>query len=157
MYKVWVTTECNGGSCTNEMWTINVKGWNIISDVVTDIMRGDGSATIGNSPYDVYYSFDEAVSAAKTLKAGDAKNLVFTVDNTEVCDSTNTGWEPKVHVFTGSATRNEAQFDEHAQIVTANTVNIEHVNAGTDLVVMSFVPHRYAGGDAVYFAFYVEK
>ena len=62
-----------------------------------------------------------------------------------------------MHVFTGSATRNEAQFDEHAQIVTANTVNIEHVNAGTDLVVMSVVPHGYAGGDAVYFAFYVEK
>ena len=160
-YTVTVYTECDNrdpaADCSAEVWTINVEGWNIISDVVTDIMRGDKTATIGNSPYDVYYSFDEAVSAAKTLKAGDAKNLVFTVDNTEVCDSTNTGWQPKVHVFTGSATRNEAQFNEHAQIVTANTVNIEHVNAGTDLVVMSFVPHRYAGGDAVYFAFYVEK
>ena len=160
-YTVTVYTECDNrdpaADCSAEVWTIKVEGWNIISDVVTDIMRGDGSATIGNSPYDVYYSFDAAVSAAKTLNAGDAKNLVFTVDNTEVCDSTNTGWEPKVHVFTGSATRNEAQFDEHAQSVTANTVNIEHVNAGTDLVVMSFVPHRYAGGDAVYFAFYVEK
>ena len=160
-YTVTVYTECDNrdpaADCSAEVWTINVEGWNIISDVVTDIMRGDGSATIGNSPYDVYYSFDAAVSAAKTLNAGDAKNLVFTVDNTEVCDSNNTGWEPKVHVFTGSATRNEAQFDEHAQIVTANTVNIEHVNAGTDLVVMSFVPHGYAGGDAVYFAFYVEK
>ena len=160
-YTVTVYTECDNrdpaADCSAEVWTINVEGWNIISDVVTDIMRGDGSATIGNSPYDVYYSFDAAVSAAKTLNAGDAKNLVFTVDNTEVCDSNNASYEPKVHVFTGSATRNEAQFDEHAQIVTANTVNIEHVNAGTDLVVMSFVPHGYAGGDAVYFAFYVEK
>ena len=37
------------------------------------------------------------------------------------------------------------------------TVNIEHVDSNTDLVVMSFVPQSYAGGDAVYFAYYVVK
>ena len=161
-YTVTVYTECDNrdpaADCSAEVWTINVEGWNIISNVVTDIMRGDGSATIGNSPYDVYYSFDEAVAAAKTLKTNDAKNLDFTVDTTQVCDFGSTSHGAKMHVFTDSATVNLAQFNEKAAAV-ANTgmVNIEHVASGSDLVVMSFVPQGKAGGDAVYFAFYVEK
>ena len=159
-YTVTVYTECDNrdpaADCSAEVWTINVEGWNIISDVVTDIMRGDGSATIGNSPYDVYYDFDAAVKSAVTLSTGNAQNLIFSVDTAEVCDSSG-NYLPKVHVFTDSATVNQAQFDAEADPVNNNTVSIVNVKSGTDLVVMSFVPQNNEGGNAVYFAFYVEK
>ena len=149
-------TECDGTVCTAAQWRVVVEGWNIISDVVTSITRGDGTATIGNSPYDVYYDFDAAVKSAVTLSTGNAQNLIFSVDTAEVCDSSG-NYLPKVHVFTDSATVNQAQFDAEADPVNNNTVSIVNVKSGTDLVVMSFVPQNNEGGNAVYFAFYVEK
>ena len=91
-----------------------------------------------------------------TLSTGNAQNLIFSVDTAEVCDSSG-NYLPKVHVFTDSATVNQAQFDAEADPVNNNTVSIVNVKSGTDLVVMSFVPQNNEGGNAVYFAFYVEK
>ena len=156
VYVITVYTECDGTVCTAAQWRVVVEGWNIISDVVTSITRGDGTATIGNSPYDVYYDFDAAVKSAVTLSTGNAQNLIFSVDTAEVCDSSG-NYLPKVHVFTDSATVNQAQFDAEADPVNNNTVSIVNVKSGTDLVVMSFVPQNNEGGNAVYFAFYVEK
>ena len=153
VYKVTVTTECDG-VCSDKEWTIEITdGWNIISDVITDITRGDKSATIGNSPYDVYYSFDAAVKNATTLSTGDAQNLIFTVDKTVVCDSDT--YKPVKHVFASTATKTEAQFEQMKQEFSNSTVSIVSV-ASTDTVVLGYTPQDEKG-EYVYFAFQIQK
>ena len=64
VYKVWVTTECNGG-CTNEMWIIEIDGWNIISDAVDKVTYYQNNRFMED--LDVYYSYEDAVNAGKSI------------------------------------------------------------------------------------------
>ena len=64
VYKVWVTTECNGG-CTNEMWIIEIDGWNIISDAVDKVTYYQNNRFMED--LDVYYSYEDTVNAGKSI------------------------------------------------------------------------------------------
>ena len=118
VYKVWVTTECNGG-CTNEMWTITIDGWNIISKAITEVTYNTDEH-LGNAAT-AYYDYGAAVKAAEYVDV-DGKNGVRLYIDEEAFGSE--GWPVYVKQFssTGNAAeQTEAQFLNGATEITTRT------------------------------------
>ena len=162
VYKVWVTTECNGGGCTNEMWTITIDGWNIISDAVPYIYNGDGNAELYKD-VDVYYDFDDAVTEEHIIDINNDNHYLYAQFVLDVENLTNS--ELKVVRFTDQNPTEEGFNAANGTAVPvaagdSDNYQINNLASGT-IVVVELTSRNPAitgsDSDPVYFAFRVNN
>ena len=163
-YNVWVYTECDG-VCSDEMWTIEIEGWNIISDAVERVTGTGGTYNTLKQDLDVYYSYTAAVNNAVDLSIANFDWIRFYGDNDKVItnDSSN-GWYVKYMTFstTGNALA-EDNYDTEAQTLNNEVDGSVWYNAisttsleNNHIVVLSYTPQD-EGSERVYIAFEIEK
>ena len=159
VYKVWVTTECNG-DCTNEMWTINVTGWNIISDTVTKVTY-EAEQVFYGQPLDVYYSYEAAVDSRTAIDADAFAGMRAYADGNLVVMNDSATYPVKALAFTTTGLAElstEAAFaDAAATIVQDGYSWYAFGDLQSDgVVVLGFTPQGEPG-ETVYAAFQINR
>ena len=162
VYKVWVTTECNG-VCTNEMWTINVTGWNIISGAVDKIAYG-GVETELKADITAYYDYGTAVANAQELSIASYNWIRVYGDNALVVTNDEGNYPATYMTFTTSAQAAACTtFDTEAAALsnqTDGTLSYQVIDVSlmenNQVIVIGFTPQG-EGSETVYTAFVVEK
>ena len=164
VYKVWVYTECAWDDatslCSPEMWTIEVDGWNIISDSVTKVTYEEWEVLYGQ-PLDAYYSYETAIDNLTVIDADTFAGMRVYADNGAVIIDDATNYPVKALAF--STTGLAQQSDETDFASATNTTQVTpYAYYGFDglqsggVVVFGFTPQN-EGTETVYVAFQIVR